>query len=187
MKESFLIILIHLLILSTNWAVIRTIDLNKNGRQDIKLNYLYNHEMQLTHYEFVAHIGHELELNKTTTAICFKRQNNATDIKVGDKGFGIEFSCFVNGGCSDGSKLNVSLFASHLSSLLPPTWHAGVHDYSSSNTGILYAGNATNFDTTYSLGIFEAEDLTFPALLEPVEWRCYFNFNGNFAHTRLDL
>ena len=59
--------------------------------------------------------------------------------------------------------------------------------YSSRNSGVLYVGNATDFDTTFNLSIFEAENLTFPGLVEDSNWRCYFNFLGNEESTRLDM
>ena len=74
--------------------------------------------MELTHYEFVAHISKELGFFQSATAICFAKHDNATDIQVGDKGFLLEFSCYVNGGCSDGTKLSVALFASYLDTML---------------------------------------------------------------------
>ena len=58
------------------------------------LNYLYNGEPELTHYEFVASIGEKLGYYQTATTICFRKQANNTDINVGDKGFGLMFACY---------------------------------------------------------------------------------------------
>ena len=149
--------------------------------------YLSDGEPEVTHYEFVASIGQKLEFYQTATAICFRKQPNNTDINVGVKGFGLMFACYLTGGWNDGTQLSVWFFASYFESFSPNTWHAGVTDYSSKNTGVLYVGNATDFDTTYNLSVFEAEDLNFPGLTENSMFRCYFNFHGDEADTRLDM
>ena len=112
--------------------------------------------------EFVAKIGQRLGFNQTATTICFEKQDDATDIQEEDHGFGIMFAWYLQGGCSDATKLSVWLFASHLSSLNPPTWAADGTDLSILNSGSLYVGNETDFDTTYRLSLSEAATLTIP-------------------------
>ena len=138
-------------------------------------------------YEFVAHLSEPLGYYQTATAICFQKQANATDIQVDDKGFGIMFACYLQGGCDDGTKLSVWFFASHVWNMSPPLWAPLGTDYSSSNTGVLYVGNGTDFDTTERLSESAAADLTIPPLTEDPQWRCYFNFKGNEEDTRLYL
>ena len=124
---------------------------------------------------------------QSASAICFARQEGATDIQVGDEGFGLMFACYQQNGCEDGTKLGIWFFASYLESLNPPIWHAGVTDYSSVNTGVLYVGNGTDFDTTERLSESYAADLTIPPLGVQPEWRCYFNFLGYEPANRLYL
>ena len=82
---------------------------------------------------------------------------------------------------------SVWFFASHLSSMNPPTWAAGGTDYSHFNTGSLYIGNYTDFETTYKLSLADAASLTIPPDTVNPEYRCFFNFLGNEEQTRLDL
>ena len=95
------------------------------------LNYLDNPGSSLLYLEFVAHLSQGLGYYKTATAICFEKQDGATDVQTGDNGFGLMFACYTQGGCSDATQLFVWFFASHLSSMSPPTWAAGGTDYSS--------------------------------------------------------
>ena len=71
-------------------------------------------------------------------------------------------------------------------SLSPPIWHAGVLNYTAQNNGVLYSGNSTDFDTTFNLSLAVAQDLTLPLPTELARWRCYFDFKGNVAKTRLN-
>ena len=97
------------------------------------------------------------------------------------------FACYLQDGCNDGTKLDIWFFASHLASLEPPTWAANGTDYTHLNTGVLYVGNGTDFDTTERLNSDYAADLTIPPLGDPAEWRCYFKFLGNEEDSRLFL
>ena len=186
MRFKSILILVILVIISVNWAVNKTIDLGGDGTQDMMFNYLDNPGSTLLYLEFVAHLNQGLGFYQTATALCFEKQDGATDVQTGDNGFGIMFACYLQGGCSDGTKLSVWLFASHLSSMSPPTWAAGGTDYSHYNKGSLYIGNTTDFDTTYKLSLVDAASLTIPPDTINPEWRCYFNFHGNEPNTRLD-
>ena len=93
---------------------------------------------------------------------------------------------YLQGGWDDGTKLSVWFFASHLENTSPATWSSGGIDYSHLNTGSLYVGNGTDFDTTYKLSSDNATALTIPPASQDPSWRCYFNFLGNETVTRLD-
>ena len=187
MKVKILVSLVILMIVAANGAVNKTVDLGGDGTQNMKLNYLDNPGSSLLYLEFVAHLSQGLGYFQTATAICIDKQDDAVDVQTGDNGFGIMFACYTQGGCNDATQLFVWFFASHLSSISPPTWAAGGTDYSHFNTGSLYIGNQTDFDTTYKISLADAASLTIPPDTVDPEWRCYFNFLGDEGQTRLDL
>ena len=82
--------------ITVDWTVNKTVDLGGDGTQDFKLNYLTYPGSALTYIEFVAHINQGLGFYQTATAICFEKQDNATDIQTGDNGFGIMFACYIH-------------------------------------------------------------------------------------------
>jgi hypothetical protein len=175
-----------LVILSVNCAVNKTIDLGGDGTQDIMLNYLDTPDNSTLSLEFVTHTSIKLEQGQTVSAICISKQVNATDIQVGDKGFGLMFACYTPGGCADATTLFVWLYASFLSSIDPPRWSGGGNDFSAFNTGSLYPGTGTDYDTTYKLSVENATDLMIPLSTVDPEWMCFTNFLGNETTTRLD-
>ena len=186
MKLIGILSFVILTILSANCAVNKAINLGGDGAQYFKMNYLNNTGVNSTYIEFEAHLNKSLGYNQTATAICINKQSNATDVQKDDDGFGIMFACYLPGGCSDGTKLHGWFCASFLESISPPTWANGGEDYSSNNTGVLYVGNGTDFDTTYKLSPEAASNLTIPSSSENPEYRCYFNFLGNETATRID-
>ena len=141
--------------------------------------------MPWANFDFTVHLDKALKKDKSATAICFKRQLNATDIQVGDEGFGIRFDCDLNDGCNGPSQFGITLFASHLDSIHPMEWHAGVTNYSMNNMGSFYAGNATDFDTSYYIDYYAMIDLTFPWYYDSTQWKCYFDFFGNSKNSDL--
>ena len=186
MKLIYIVLFVGLLLYSTNCAVNKTVTLGGDATQNVTLNYLDNSDAGFMNIEFVAHLNQSLGYYQTATAICFDKQNGTTDIQIGDNGFGLMFACYLQGGCDDGTKLHVWFFASSLDNDNPPTWASGGVDYSHLNTGCLYVGNGTDFDTTYKLSIANATDLTIPLSTVNPDWRCYFNYLGNETITRLD-
>ena len=186
MKLNIIGVLVALVIYTVNWSIIKTVDLGEHGNQNMKLNYLDNPGSALTSIEFAAHIRNGLKFDQTVTNIWFKRKENEEDIKEGDHGFGIMFACYLKDGWDNGIRLSSWLFASHLESLNPPTWSSDGQDYSHLNTGILYGGNKTDFDTTYMLGSNDAISLTIPPSSADSEWRWYFKSHGIEPYTRLD-
>ena len=98
MKFNNTRLLVTLFILLINQVENESIDLGGDGTQYIKINYLNDTGDSTLHIDFIAHINQELEFFRNTAAICFKKNNNATDVQVGDPGFGIMFSCYLQGG-----------------------------------------------------------------------------------------
>ena len=125
MRFIFNITLVTLVILAANGTIINSVNLGASGSQGMTLNYLANPLNALLYIDFAAQVDQALAFGKTTTAICIDKQDNAVDVQVGDSGFGVMFVCFLPGGCSFAYQLSVWLFASHLSSISPPTWAAG--------------------------------------------------------------
>ena len=90
------ILVVMLLAFAANGAVNKTVNLGGDGTQYVQLNYLDNPGSDLMNIEFVAHIGKALGFYETATTICFEKQDNETDIQVGDNGFGLMFACYIN-------------------------------------------------------------------------------------------
>lgn len=176
------------LILTSGSVANAEIIIGDDGNQTLSLKYLNPTETGSINIQYVGHVDQKLEYFKTTTGICFQKQDNATDIQIGDKGVGVMFACYLPNGCDDATKLHVWFFSSVLGSLNPTTWAAGGTDFSHYNTGSLEVGNATDFDTTYKLKNIDAQNLTIPLTAdETPQWKCFANFNGDEPKTRLDL
>ena len=186
MKFIKAISIVILVISIINWGADTTVDLGGDGTQDMMLNYIDNPGSALMNIEFVAHLSNALDFYQTATAICFNKQDSADDIQEGDNGFGIMFACYMQDGCSDGTRLSAWLFASHLASMAPPTWAADGADFSQWNIGPHEAGNGTHIDTSFILDANDLLSLTIPPPSYDTNWRWYFNFLGNEPDTRLD-
>ena len=99
MKINCIVFLVILTITTVKWTVNKTVDLGGDGTQDFKLNYLDNPGSSLLYLEFAPQISQALQFYQTATAICFNKQDGATDIQEGDNGFGIMFACYLKDGC----------------------------------------------------------------------------------------
>ena len=181
-KTSIVILVIFII----NWRADTTVELGGDGTQDAKLTYIDNPGSALMKVGFAAHISQALAVNQTVTAICISKQDNATDVQIGDTGFGVMFACYLQEGCSNNTRLSTWLFASNLTTVSPPAWTANGTNYSQWNIGSPNVGNGTDIDTVFIFNANNALSLTIPPPSQNSTWRCYFDFIGNETDTKLD-